>query len=93
MVGEEHPYGCIRFGARGITVFMTITLLCGINAFHIIMIMSMAMSVAVTVRMIVEQSQSQNIRQQASTSNDADQFRILHLLRLHQSLYRFQENG
>jgi hypothetical protein len=69
-------------------MFRSINFFCSLN----IMRVSVAMSVA-TVRMVMEQDETKNVRQQSSAPHDADQLRVLDLLRFHQSLYRFEENG
>lgn len=71
-------------------MIVDLALLRGINILRILMRVSMSVSVA--VRMIVKQNQSQDVRQQPGASHSADKLRVPDLLRLNQSLYRFEEN-
>jgi hypothetical protein len=69
-------------------MFRSINFFCGLN----IMRVAVAMAVA-AVGMVMEKDKTKNVRQQSSAPHEADQFRVLHLLRFHQSLYRFEEDG
>lgn len=70
----------------------TVTLLRSIDIIDFLVV-PMAVAVAtMSVGVIVEQRQSNDVRQQTQTADDADKLGILHLLRLHQALYGLQEN-
>jgi hypothetical protein len=66
-----------------------------VTLFDVLLIVRMAMGVtmaAVSVRVIVEEHKAYHIGEKAQASDDADQLRILHLLRLDQSLNGLQED-
>jgi hypothetical protein len=78
-----------------VVVVVVMDMIMVVTMFDILLVVRMTMGVAmaaVPVGVIMEENQAYHIGEKAQASDDADQLRILHLLRLNQSLDSLQED-